>query len=255
MAWSNLLANQMVSYTDAQSGGFTLLPGQSNVVSNQCMTKAQALSKYNLNASDMNAYESNQLIPKSLWNTPIVFDPFDHMAVRFTYTKPLDGRDLDIMVYYDGTGTVYDQDAVGYGQSPNEIKLPSDATPDADAYLWWASDDVTAPDGECVEAVVIGINKFNTDLTTNGSDINIYLRVGWFEEIGLQKIVDIELKTYLGGTMSIVGTNIINTGGTLVNNSPKSYTVTAGTGQVTLENSNLVGVITYNKANKTAVLT
>ena len=183
----------------------------------------------------------------------LVFDPFDFMVVRFTYTKPEDGTDLDIMVYYDGTGTIYDKDAVGYSQVPNPIKIPADTTPDADAYLWWASDDVGLPAGECVEAVVIGINKFNVTEITAGTTISTYLRVGWFNTIG-GGTADVELKTYLGGTMSKVGTDIINTGGVLVDNQTKTVNVTSGTGQVTEANSNLVGVVTYDKIAKTAIL-
>jgi hypothetical protein len=67
MAWSSLASNQMVSYTDAQGGGFTLNSGQSSVTSNQCMTKNDALTKYNLDSSYMSAYASNQLVPKSTW--------------------------------------------------------------------------------------------------------------------------------------------------------------------------------------------
>jgi hypothetical protein len=65
MAWNDLLANQMVSYTDAQGGGFTLNSGQIAVTSNQCMTKAQAIEMYNVNPNNLSAYANNQLIPKS----------------------------------------------------------------------------------------------------------------------------------------------------------------------------------------------
>lgn len=67
MAWSSLSSNQMVSYTDAQGGGFTLRPGESSVTSNQCMTKSQALAKYYLVDSNMASYSNNQLVPKSGW--------------------------------------------------------------------------------------------------------------------------------------------------------------------------------------------
>ncbi|MFV8347256.1 hypothetical protein [Flavobacterium sp. ZB4P13] len=60
-------SNQMVSFTAAQSLGFALKAGQSHVTSNQCMTKSEALAKYNLDASAMNSYASNQLVPKSAW--------------------------------------------------------------------------------------------------------------------------------------------------------------------------------------------
>ena len=67
MAWSDLLGNQMVSFTDAQGGGFTLNSGQSAVTSNQMIDKTAALAKYNLNTTSMSAYASNQLVPKSAW--------------------------------------------------------------------------------------------------------------------------------------------------------------------------------------------
>ena len=60
-------SNQMVSFTQAQSLGFTLKSGQSHTTSNQCMTKSEALAKYNLDASAMSSYASNQLVPRSAW--------------------------------------------------------------------------------------------------------------------------------------------------------------------------------------------
>jgi uncharacterized delta-60 repeat protein len=67
MPWNDLLSNQMVSFTDAQGGGFTLKAGQSNVNSLQCMTKAEALAKYNLVTANMDAYTNTQLVPKIAW--------------------------------------------------------------------------------------------------------------------------------------------------------------------------------------------
>ncbi len=60
-------SNQMITFTAAQSLGFALNAGQSHVTSNQCMTKNDALTKYNLSASAMSSYASNQLVPKSVW--------------------------------------------------------------------------------------------------------------------------------------------------------------------------------------------
>ena len=137
----------------------------------------------------MNSFKKN--IFRTSETEILVFDPFDFMVVRFTYTKPADGTDLDIMVYYDGTGTIYDKDAVGFNQLPNATKIPTDATPDADAYLWWASDDVALPAGECVEAVVIGINTYESRVefssitqTTSNTLFHIFIfsQTGLFQE-------------------------------------------------------------------------
>lgn len=68
MAWGDLASNQMVSYTDAQSGGFALKSGQSSVTSNQCMTKNDAFTKYNLAVTaNTNSVASNQLMRKDYW--------------------------------------------------------------------------------------------------------------------------------------------------------------------------------------------
>ena len=63
-------SNQMVTFTQAQSLGFALKSGQSHVTSNQCMTKADILAKYNVTIS---GYADNQLVPKSAWvSAPVV---------------------------------------------------------------------------------------------------------------------------------------------------------------------------------------
>lgn len=74
MSWTGLTGNQMVTFTDAQSGGFTLNAGQSAVSTLECMTKSQALTKYNLDTASMSAYANNQLVPKSAWVNGIVND-------------------------------------------------------------------------------------------------------------------------------------------------------------------------------------
>lgn len=66
MPWNDLTSNQLVSYTDAQGGGFTLKAGQSNVTSNQLMSKQEAIAKYNLVESNLSGYTNSQLVQKSV---------------------------------------------------------------------------------------------------------------------------------------------------------------------------------------------
>lgn len=73
-------SNQMITFTVAQSLGFTLNAGQSHVTSNQCMTKNDALTKYNLNASSMSAYASNQLVPRSVWVSGLNYVQFSRTS-------------------------------------------------------------------------------------------------------------------------------------------------------------------------------
>ena len=88
MAWEDLASNQMVSFTDAQTSGFTLKSGQSHVTSNQCMTKSEILTKYNVTIS---GYADNQLVPKSAWDA----------RVCISYKVEIPKVDTVTISYYD----------------------------------------------------------------------------------------------------------------------------------------------------------
>lgn len=97
-------SNEMVTFTQAQSLGFSLNSGQSHVTSSECMTKTQALAKYNLDASAMSAYASNQLVPKSAWiagTPPITFYP-----ITGFYYSTCGGP---ITIYNGSDGNIYDE--------------------------------------------------------------------------------------------------------------------------------------------------
>jgi len=72
MPFSTLAANQMVSEQEAASSGFALNPSKSHGSGNMMMTKVLALDRYNLKVASMNSYASNQLVPKSAWETAVV---------------------------------------------------------------------------------------------------------------------------------------------------------------------------------------
>lgn len=69
MAWSDLLSNQEVSFTDAQTSGFPLKAGQSHSTSNQCMTKSEIVAKYtvNIGTAYASSYTDSQLVPVTDW--------------------------------------------------------------------------------------------------------------------------------------------------------------------------------------------
>ena len=72
MAFNDLASNQGVSFTNAQTGGFTLKPGQSSVTSNEQMTKLDATTKYYLDTSNiyLSPKPNNQVVVKrDLTNT------------------------------------------------------------------------------------------------------------------------------------------------------------------------------------------
>lgn len=65
MAWNDIADNQMVTFTNVWEKWYSIIKaGQSPSLSNKCITKAEALTKYNFNASFMQSFASNQLVPK-----------------------------------------------------------------------------------------------------------------------------------------------------------------------------------------------
>jgi uncharacterized delta-60 repeat protein len=102
MAFADLQPNQMVDEANASTGGFTAI-GAKNPA-NQCYTKSQALTAYNLDAVSMGSYANNQLVPKSVWITgvvpPLPVGTFDNNVEEFAVQA--DGK-----VLIGGRFTVY----------------------------------------------------------------------------------------------------------------------------------------------------
>jgi hypothetical protein len=105
MSWSGLASNQMVSYTDAQGGGFSLQPGQSSVTSDQCMTKNDATTKYVLDTSYLTSYASNQLIPKSVWVAGISSYSWSFSSTSSSNTTTACGFSFGLSLY-SSTSTI-----------------------------------------------------------------------------------------------------------------------------------------------------
>jgi hypothetical protein len=89
MAWNDLASNQIPTFTDLQTSGFTLNAGQSAVTSNECLTKTEALAKYNLSTSLMSSYASNQLVPKSNYASGSV-NSYAFELERYGYSTALE---------------------------------------------------------------------------------------------------------------------------------------------------------------------
>jgi hypothetical protein len=112
MAWGDLAINQMVSYADAQTSGFSLNPGQTNPGTLQCMTKNDAFTKYNLSTnSNTDALASNQLMQKSFWQGP---------SVSYSYFLGInwDGSGYDYSDYSNGNCVSNNSYSMYYGPSP-----------------------------------------------------------------------------------------------------------------------------------------
>lgn len=169
---------------------------------------------------------------------------FDYMAVYFKWIEGA-GKDLDIKVGFENTGTLHDANYVGFNEG-NAIVPDNTTDPGENAYLWWASDN-TGTAG--TEAVLIGIKNFIEDNPSSNNIIEIALYAAWYG-VPITGTFTVELKTYLGGNMSIdVNKSFVNTGGT----TPFSDVKTLNTVN-TPSNYYKIGTIKYNKTTKLAQL-
>jgi len=178
----------------------------------------------------------------------IVIADFDYVAVRYHWQQGA-GQDLDIFVGFEQTGTPFDGVYVGFGGSNRTV--PADTVPQSDAYLWWASDNTGASG---VEAVLIGMEKFVAAHPNSANIIEVGLYAIWF---GTPATGDfsIELVTYKGGTMQLVGTNFVNEGGVQVsNNTIPLNTLKHKQANGTIADYFKLGNLAYNKTTKTATL-
>jgi hypothetical protein len=83
MAFSDLASNQAVSFTNAQSSGAPLKPGQSHTTSDEIMTKSDLTTKYNVLTSNstLSPKSSNQTVAKRDFTNVLYCN-----AATFTHT-------------------------------------------------------------------------------------------------------------------------------------------------------------------------
>jgi hypothetical protein len=181
------------------------------------------------------------------------FFPFDFMIVRFLYVTPEQGTNLDVMVGYENTNTIFDNDYVGSNQSPNDEKIPNNGTPNQEAYLWWGGDDESITSGIRVEAVVINLKKLLTQNTVTSRYIHIPLRLSWHGAKG-NGGVTLNFATYEGGTIITNGTNFTVQDPVNATSINVFNNVVNSVGQATLLNSTLIGTVIYDSLTRQAVL-
>jgi hypothetical protein len=197
--------------------------------------------RFNYNVSD-------ETITYTTHQNPIEVNDFDFMSVRYHWEIG-DGTDLDTLVGFENNGTQYDGSYVGYGQ-PNAT-VPPNNVPQADAYLWWGSDNTS---GSGYEAVLIGLKKFVNDFPSSPDVVEVGLYAVWF---GPPQSGDftVELVTYKGGTMSLSGTDFVNTGGVQVSsNTVQVNTLLMNANPHTPSNMYKVGSVKYTKSTQSAVI-
>jgi len=64
MAWVDKGLKYMVTFTDLQTSGFDLKPGQFHVTSQEPVTKSEAIEKYVFDSTNMAGHGDNYLVPK-----------------------------------------------------------------------------------------------------------------------------------------------------------------------------------------------
>ena len=182
----------------------------------------------------------------------ILIDDFDFMSVKYQWVLEggtvVEGADLDVMVGFENNGTTVDGQYVGYGQG--SATIPATASPQGTAYLWWAADSTSNAGSE---AVLIGMKKFVTDFPDTSDVIEVGLYAVWFGIPGNGNFT-VQLATYKDGTMSISGTDFVNTGGTLVSSNTINRNTSTHNQSHTPATSYKVGSIKYTKSTQSAII-
>ncbi|QEM10602.1 hypothetical protein [Mucilaginibacter rubeus] len=175
-------------------------------------------------------------------------DNFDFMAVSYNWNTT-DGTDLDILVGYENNGTPVDNIYVGYGNA--NATVPPNTVPASDAYLWWGLDSQTF--NTTAEGVLIGIRSFLAAYPASPAIVEIGLYAVWYGQPQTGNFT-LSLKTYLGGSMSLDGTEFVNTGGTPVSSNSFDLTTMVSNHDHNPGTAFKVGSLKYNKNTQTAII-
>jgi len=145
----------------------------------------------------------------------IIITQFDYMVIRYLWNYPSAGRDLDIQVQFEGN-SVPSVDNIYVGFGGVNPTVPNAAFPQDNSYLWWGLDDTNSSSAAVgIEGVLVGLKKFKDDFPASPNIVKVALYAVWYNSVASGEFT-LEVKTYLGGTMSKVGTDIVNTGGVTV---------------------------------------
>ncbi|WP_293303125.1 hypothetical protein [Pedobacter sp. UBA4863] len=176
---------------------------------------------------------------------PIIIDNFDFAVVRYIWEEE-EEEDLDILVGFEDTGTIYDDMYVGFASSESKHTVPVGVSPQSNSYLWWGGDN----QGSGTEAVLISYKNFIRTLPLSSANIvDIGLYAGWYRTPKYGNF-NLSLVTYKGGTMVKDGTDFINTGGTIVNSEQVSLNTEKVRQAGIISSYYKIGVVRYNKITK-----
>ncbi|KAF2507134.1 hypothetical protein EYY60_21750 [Flavobacterium zhairuonense] len=169
--------------------------------------------------------------------------PFDYMTVKYKWAFGA-GDDLDTFTGFVNTGiNILDNQWVGFGLK-NEVPANASAQ---DSYIIWGGD-VQHLTG--VETCLINFKKIKEDYS-NLNDVLVRLAGVWWSSKDTGNI-DIEITTYLGGTMTKVEKDIVNHNGEQVQQLNFSKNVSVQGNHLTIDQATNIGYINYSSNLSTA---
>ncbi|ABQ05086.1 DUF5977 domain-containing protein [Flavobacterium johnsoniae] len=193
----------------------TLIANPNKFVSTISIADANEQAQYWLNANTQ-AYANNigtcsirptawrGANPSCVIESPAALLPFDYMVIKYKWA-PGAGVDLDTLTGLINTGiNSLDNIWVGYG-------LVNEVPPNAiaqDSYIMWGGD-ITDLTG--TETCLVNFKKLK-QAYSQLNDIQVRMAGIWWKSKATGNI-DVEITTFLGGTMTKIGKDIINNDG------------------------------------------
>jgi len=181
--------------------------------------------------------------PSCVLEPPTTLLPFDYMVIKYKWA-PGAGVDLDTFTGFVNTGiTTLDNKWVGFGL---ENELPTSATAH-DSYIMWGGDvqDVTG-----TETCLVNFKKVK-EVYSNLNDVQIRMAGVWWSSKSSGNI-DVEITTFLGGTMTKVDKDIINDDGQQVQQLNFSKNISVQGTQLSIDQVTPIGYINYSNNLSTA---
>ncbi|OIV42226.1 DUF5977 domain-containing protein [Flavobacterium johnsoniae] len=181
--------------------------------------------------------------PSCVLEPPTTLLPFDYMVIKYKWA-PGAGIDLDTFTGFINTGiTTLDNIWVGFGL---ENGLPANATAQ-DSYIMWGGDkrDVTG-----AETCLINFKKVK-EVYSNLNDVQIRMAGVW-RDLKATGNIDVEITTFLGGTMTKVDKDIINDEGQQVQQLNFSKNISVQGKQLSIDQVTPIGYINYSNNQSTA---
>ncbi|WP_268847405.1 DUF5977 domain-containing protein [Flavobacterium aestivum] len=183
--------------------------------------------------------------PSCVVEPTTTLSPFNYMVIRYKWALGA-GQDFDTYTGIVNSGTSLDNKWMGWGHNFGN-ELPND-TIAADSYIMWAGDNTQA---NGIESCLVNFSKITADYPTLNT-IQVRMAGSWYTSVGTGNI-DIEVTTYLGGTMVKTGYDMINVGGTMIDqkNFSKKVPIQGKALAQNIESVTNLGYITYSKNSST----